>query len=242
VSFDVSEEYGTQVVVARGDNRVEASGSNFTLKSLTGAQVTGTPGTAGAAHWTGWNHSGQWKVIVGGAIIASGPLSDAGYRTGAVTTGGVDWSSWTTWPSVQVGSHCTIDAALNMTHVIQYYLPYESGSGATKSAPGVGSGRISRWCFDDEDAQEELPPPTPPNGCIDAYNCEEGSGAQYPSSQSASYTGQAQFDLGDGSDGPSGSTMLTCEYIQWYQRSFIGGVWTAWMAVGEPQYTSCNFG
>lgn len=238
VSFDYSEEYGTINVSARGEDKVGKQNSSFTLSSRTGWVVTGSPGTSGAPQGLNWKHWGDYKIIVAGAVIMSGPLEQYDVMAyGAMTTG---WAATTTWPSVDVGSRCKIDAALAMTHRVRYNFIVINSPVFEKTTPGVGQNQMSNWCFGDDEVQDELPPP-PPNGCIDAYNCEEGSGGQYSSSQSASYTGGAQFDLGEGSDATGGATTLTCSVRQWYQRSFVGGVWTPWVAVGAVEYLSCYF-
>lgn len=168
-------EANNQTVNVLPANSVTPNTSSFSLWSRTGASVTGTANVSlGPVQFTGWDHGGFYSIIVGGATITTGPLSPTG---GTLPVGG-GWGTPTSWPSIAVGTYCTIDAAMAMDHGVSWFFqnePLDANTGAPvihgASRDGVAANRKSRACSDDD----ELPPPGSP--CLDPTlpGCDEGT-------------------------------------------------------------------
>lgn len=229
---------GQQINVPR-ENHMQGTGdgSGFDLWSKTGGTTSGSAdSTLGPVVFASASHQGTWSVIVAGNTIARGSL---GPESGTLPPGGAMTGVLSHWDRIAAGGCTTLTGALAMAHKANWSYQNQ-GTPKSTTMNGVAGATIEKQC-DDDDAEELPPPPPPPSNCIDAYTCEDGSGNNYPTTQNGSVSGTEQFSLGAENGGPSGSTILVCDYIQWYQRSFIGGVWTPWIKVGNPTVSSCYF-
>jgi len=142
--FDgIAADETSQTVTVNPYNSVLPSGGQFAMSSRTTASANGSPDpNRGAVQFSHVTHSGSYKVMVGGVEIYSGTLSAGG---GSIPAGG--GSNTTNWPTVDVGTYCTIDAAMTMSHAAYYPIsersagrPDDTGSDSTTSQDSAWRG------------------------------------------------------------------------------------------------------
>jgi hypothetical protein len=229
--FDgIAADETSQTVTVNPYNSVLPSGGQFAMSSRTTASANGSPDpNRGAVQFSHVTHSGSYKVMVGGVEIYSGTLSAGG---GSIPAGG--GSNTTNWPTVDVGTYCTIDAAMTMSHAAYYRyqndplvdpMTLDPIPPQAKTAPGVGAGQLKHPCDDADNIVWDG------DYCDDETNPECNLGPT--GTRSGSGTSTVMFSA-------TNSQTLVCTATDWYEQTCSGGQCNAPVYV-ETTYSDCHW-